>query len=69
MAGFVKKSDPKPYKFNFIIKINDMNQFLKDLKTLVKIHWKTILIIVLIIWLVASYTDIKSGIIEAWSGK
>jgi hypothetical protein len=46
-----------------------MNQFIKDLETLVKTHWKTILIIVLVIYLFSSYTDIKSGIVDGWSGK
>ena len=69
LSEFVKKSEAKPYEFNFSIKITDMNQFLNDLKTLVKTHWKTILIIVLVIWLVTSYTDIKSGIMDGWSGK
>jgi transcriptional regulator with XRE-family HTH domain len=69
LSEFVKKSDPKPYEFNFTIKITDMNQFLHDLKTLVKTHWKTILLIVLVIWIVTSYTDIKSGIMDAWGEK
>ena len=64
----LKKSDDKPYEFNFTIKITDMNQFLNDLKVLLKTHWKTILVIVLVIWLITSYTDIKSGIMDAWSG-
>jgi hypothetical protein len=46
-----------------------MNQFLNDLKTLVKTHWKTILIIALAIYLFTSYTDIKAGIMDAWTGK
>jgi transcriptional regulator with XRE-family HTH domain len=65
----IEKSDIKPYEFNLTLKITDMNQFLNDLKTLVKTHWKTILIIVLVIYLFTSYTDIKSGIMDAWSGK
>jgi transcriptional regulator with XRE-family HTH domain len=69
LSAFVKKSDTKPYEFNLTLKITDMNQFLTDLKTLVKTHWKTIFLIILVIWLVASYTDIKSGIMDAWSGK
>jgi transcriptional regulator with XRE-family HTH domain len=69
LSEFVNKSDTKPYEFNFTIKITDMNQFLNDLKALVKTHWKTILIIVVAIWLVTSYTEIKSGIMDAWSGK
>ena len=68
-SEFVKKPDTKPYEFNLTLKITDMNQFLTDLKTLVKTHWKTIFLIILVIWLVASYTDIKSGIMDAWSGK
>jgi transcriptional regulator with XRE-family HTH domain len=69
LSEFVKSSETKPYEFNVNLKITDMNQFLNDLKTLVKTHWKTILIIVLVIYLFTSYTDIKSGIMDAWSGK
>jgi transcriptional regulator with XRE-family HTH domain len=69
VSDFVKKSDTKPYEFNLTLKITDMNQFLNDLKTLVKTHWKTIFLIVLVIWLITSYDDIKAGIIEGWRGK
>ena len=69
LSDFVKKSETKPYEFNFTIKITDMNQFLTDLKILVKTHWKTIIIIVLVIYVVTNYTDIKAGIMDAWSGK
>lgn len=69
LSEFVNKSDTKPYEFNLTLKITDMNQFLTDLKVLVKTHWKTIFLIVLIIWLTLSYTDIKSGIMDAWEGK
>jgi len=69
LSEFVKKSDTKPYEFNLTLKITDMNQFINDLTTLVKTHWKTIFLIVLIIWLIASYDDIKAGIIDGWSGK
>ena len=62
-------SDPKPYEFNFTFKITDMNQFLTDLKILVKNHWKIITLIVLIVWLATSYTDIKAGIMDGWNGK
>jgi transcriptional regulator with XRE-family HTH domain len=68
-SELIEKSDIKPYEFNLTLKITDMNQFLNDLKTLVKTHWKTILIIVLVIYLFTSYTDIKSGIMDAWSGE
>jgi transcriptional regulator with XRE-family HTH domain len=69
LSEYVKKSDTKPYEFNLTLKITDMNQFLNDLKTLVKTHLKTIFIIVLVVYLFTSYTDIKAGIMDAWSGK
>jgi transcriptional regulator with XRE-family HTH domain len=67
-SQFVNTAEIKPYEFNFIIKITSMNQFLSDVKDLVKTHWKTILLIVFATWLLTSYTDIKSGIMDAWSG-
>ena len=69
LSDFVKTSEAKPYEFNLNLKITDMNQFLSDLKALVKTHWKTIFFIVLAIYLFTSYTDIKAGIMDAWSGK
>ena len=69
LSDFVKTSESKPYEFNLNLKITDMNQFLNDLKALVKTHWKTIFIIILVIYLFTSYTDIKSGIMDAWSGE
>jgi transcriptional regulator with XRE-family HTH domain len=69
LSEFVKTSETKPYEFNVNLKITDMNQFLTDLKILVKTHWKTIIIIVLVIYVVTNYTDIKAGIMDAWSGK
>jgi len=69
LSEFVKTSETKPYEFNVNLKITDMNQFLNDLKALVKTHWTTIFIIILVIYLFTSYTDIKSGIMDAWSGK
>jgi transcriptional regulator with XRE-family HTH domain len=69
LSDFVKTSEAKPYEFNLNLKITDMNQFLSDLKALVKTHWKTIFVIILVIYLFTSYTDIKSGIMDAWSGK
>ena len=69
LSDFVKTSEAKPYEFNLNLKITDMNQFLNDLNALVKTHWKTIFIIVLVIYLFTSYTDIKAGIMDAWNGK
>jgi len=68
-SELIEKFDNKPYEFNLNLKITDMNQFLNDLKALVKTHWKIIFIIILVIYLFTSYTDIKSGIMDAWSDK
>jgi transcriptional regulator with XRE-family HTH domain len=68
-SEFINKSDAKPYEFNFTIKITDMNEFLSDLKILVKNHWKVIVLIIAVVWLLSNYADIKSGILDAWSGK
>ena len=69
LSEFVKTSETKPYEFNVNLKITDMNQFLNDLKTLVINHSKTIFIIVIVIYFLSSYTDIKAGIMDAWMGK
>lgn len=69
LSNFVKTSEAKPYEFNLNLRITDMNQFLNDLKALVKTHWKTIFIIILVIYLFTSYTDIKAGIMDAWSDR
>ncbi|MFN4807948.1 MAG: helix-turn-helix domain-containing protein [Bacteroidota bacterium] len=68
-SELIEKFDINPYEFNLNLKITDMNQFLNDLKALVKTHWKIIFIIILVIYLFTSYTDIKSGIMDAWSDK
>ena len=68
-SELLNTSETKPYEFNLNLKITDMTQFLNDLKALVKTHWKTIFVIILVIYLFTSYTDIKSGIMDAWSGK
>ena len=69
LSGLIQTSENKPYEFNFTIKITDMNQFLTDLKILVKNHWKVIVLIISIIWLVSNYTDIKAGIMDGGNGK
>ena len=69
LSGLIQTSENKPYEFNFTIKITDMNQFLTDLKILVKNNWKVIVLIISIIWPVSNYTDIKAGIMDGWNGK
>lgn len=43
-----------------------MNQFITDLKTLVKNNWKLILWVILII---SNYDQIKAGFIDGWNNK
>ncbi len=67
LSEHVSKSEAKPYEFSFTIKITDMNQFINDLKTLVKNNWKIILLIIAIVFFISNYTDIKSGILDGWN--
>ncbi len=45
-----------------------MNQFYNDLKKLIKNHWETIILIIIIlaILLESNYSDIKAGILDTW---
>lgn len=69
LSDSVKKPETKPYEFSFTIKITDMNQLIKDLKTLISNNWKIILLIVLVISLISNYNEIKSGIIDGWKNE
>ena len=69
LSEFVKTSETKPYEFNLTLKITDMNQFINDLKTLVRNNWKIIFLIILILFFISNYEDIKSGVIDGWNGK
>ncbi len=68
-SEFAKQSETKPYEFNLTIKIADMNQFFSDIKTLIKNNWKILLWIVVIIYAISNYSEIKSGIIDGWNAK
>ena len=67
LSEFSKSTETKPYEFNFTIKITDMNQLINDLKTLVRNNWKTILWVVLVVFFISNYDDIKSGILDGWN--
>jgi transcriptional regulator with XRE-family HTH domain len=67
LSEFSKSTETKPYEFNFTIKITDMNQLINDLKTLVRNNWMTILWIVLVVFFISNYDDIKSGILDGWN--
>ncbi len=68
-SEFVKQSQTKPYEFNLTIKITDMNQLFSDIKTLIKNNWKILLWIVVIIFALSNYAEIKNGIVEGWNNK
>jgi hypothetical protein len=46
-----------------------MKEFIKDLKTFSKKHWKSILIVIGALLLLKYYPDIKSGFIDGWLNK
>ncbi|MFM7327570.1 MAG: helix-turn-helix domain-containing protein [Bacteroidota bacterium] len=70
LSVFRKNAAPdlRPGGYSITLTIPDMNNFIEDMKALISNHWKTILTIVVVVWLLSSYTDIKSGIMDAWSG-
>lgn len=69
LSEFVNTPETKPYEFNLTFKITDMNQFINDLKTLVRNNWKIILWIVLLLFFISNYTEIKSAFVDGWNGK
>ncbi|MHA8074766.1 helix-turn-helix domain-containing protein [Aquirufa sp. HETE-40SA] len=69
LSEYSTTTDAKPYEFNFTIKITDMNQFITDLKTLVKNNWKVIIWVILIVSFISNYDQIKAGIIDGWNNK
>lgn len=69
LTEFAQKVESKPYEFNLNIKITDMNQLIADLKTLVKNNWKILLFIVLVVFLLSNYNEIKSGFVDGWNRK
>lgn len=46
-----------------------MKEFIKDLETFGKKHWKPLLTILVVAFLLKYYPDIKSGIIDGWLNK
>ena len=58
-----------PKKTDIItVKLTNMDKLLTDLKALFKNHWKLILKVVLVFWLLSNYTEIKKGILDSWGG-
>ena len=68
-SEIINSTETKPYEFNLNLKITDMNQFINDLKTLVRTNWKIILLILLVLYFYSNYNDIKLGIMEGWNRK
>jgi hypothetical protein len=46
-----------------------MQKLIADLKTLISSNWKVILLIAIIVYLIFSFSDIKQGFIDAWTGR
>jgi hypothetical protein len=46
-----------------------MQTLLYDLNSLIRTHWKTILLLVITFYLLYSYPDIKQGIMDGWMNK
>jgi hypothetical protein len=46
-----------------------MQKLIVDLKTLISSNWKVISLVVIVVYLIFSYSDIKQGVIDAWTGK
>jgi transcriptional regulator with XRE-family HTH domain len=69
LSEYSSTADTKPYEFNFTIKITDMNQFINELKTLVKNNWKVIFWVILVTFLISNYEQIKAGFIDGWNNK
>jgi hypothetical protein len=44
-----------------------MQELYSDLTLFVRKHWKTILAVAAVIYLLSSYSDIKQGVIDGWS--
>lgn len=69
LSEYSATAETKFYEFNITIKIADMNQFITDLKTLVKNNWRVILWVILITFLISNYEQIKAGVIDGWNSK
>ena len=46
-----------------------MQQLITDFKILIKNNWKSILMIAVVLYLLNSYQDIKSGITDGWMSR
>ena len=46
-----------------------MKEFIKDLEVFFRKHWKPIIFIIGILFIVSNYSDLKSGIIDGWLNK
>jgi len=60
---------PSPTHYQIIIQLNDMNQFVADIKTFAIRHWKLLITLFLLYWALTYYTDIKAGILDAWNDR
>ncbi len=56
--------------FNYIqYNQNNMKEFIKDVETFGKKHWKPLLAILVVVFLLKYYPDLKNGIMDGWLNK
>ena len=46
-----------------------MNKLITDLKQLILNHWKPILVIAVVVFMLSAYADIKQGMVDGWLNK
>jgi transcriptional regulator with XRE-family HTH domain len=61
-------SPQKVYNISLNINAAEMKELTEDLKKLLLKHWKIILACVIFFWIITNYTEIKSGLMDGWSG-
>lgn len=46
-----------------------MQTLIPDLKSLLRNHWKPVLVTILTVYLLYSFADIKQGVVDGWMNK
>ena len=58
----------KVYDISLNINATEMRELIKDLKRLIRNHWKVLFALILLLWFLNNYTEIKSGLLDGWLG-
>ncbi len=64
-----EKSSKEEQSIEIKITIKNMNHLLEDIRVFWGKHWKLIFFIILVLFLLSNYTDIKSGFSDGWLNK